>query len=178
MISADLFKVTIHKIKISNWQEHKSRILSLVPFENKKYQNIENISYTDYFSEETASYKTEIINLIKPYMVEFEQIYDIINYGDVWCQGYMNSDWHPPHNHGFIGHSCILYAHFDPEVHQPTEYTSPFPHGKGLIGGVRPDVEEGDLVIFPSFLTHTAPPSGSDKERIIFSFNLDTELPL
>ena len=34
------------------------------------------------------------------------------------------------------------------------------------------DVEEGDLVIFPSNLFHMAPPHYSDKYRTIISFNL------
>jgi hypothetical protein len=176
MLDLDLFKVTIYKIKITGWQEHKSRILSLVPFDKEKY-HYGTLSYSDYFTEDKHSYESEILNLFKPYMKEFEQIYTISEYSNVWCQGYVNSDWHEPHNHGCYGHSCIFYAHFDSESHPPTEFVSPFPSISGDIEGVRPPVEEGDLIIFPSMLVHTAPPSGSDKERIIFSFNIKT-MPL
>ena len=177
MISLDLYKVVIHKINISNWQQHKNRILSLVPFSSEKFNTNEELSYSDYF-EKDRHYGDELLDVIKPHLADFEKMYKICDFGVPWCQGYLHSDWHSPHNHGSQGYSCIFYANYDSEVHQPTEYTAPFPDIFGNIGGARPEVEEGDLVIFPSFLVHTAPPSGSDKERIIFSFNLKVELPL
>ena len=50
-------------------------------------------------------------------------------------------------------------------------FTSPFPI-EGTMGSVSPNVSEGDLIIFPSSLLHTAPPHKSDEDRIVFSFNL------
>ena len=48
----------------------------------------------------------------------------------------------------------------DSKVHRPTEYISPFPSIYGNIATRILEVEEGDLVVFPSFLLHVAPPSG------------------
>ena len=35
-----------------------------------------------------------------------------------------------------------------------------------------PDVEEGDLILFPSFIHHYTTPNQTDTERIVLSFNL------
>jgi hypothetical protein len=178
-ISKDLFRITIHKIKIGNWSEHKSRILSLVPFDSKKKSSRDqSITYTDYFKTEVDEYELEILKLLKPYLSNFRYIdennetFKIVQYSNVWCQKYLNADWHPPHDHGAMGFSCIFYADYDKTVHQPTGYTCPFPSVSGVKMGMSPNVEEGDLIIFPSFLIHTAPPSGVNKQRIIFSFNV------
>lgn len=176
-LSKDLFKVVIHKIKIKEWQQNKSRILSLVPFDSKKTSNTDEvITYTDYFKESTDVYEKELLKLLKPYLNDFRyqnenSKFKIVKYSHVWCQKYLNADWHPPHDHGAMGLSCIFYAHYNSEIHKPTQYTSPFPDVTGIKMGTSPSVEEGELVLFPSFLTHTAPPSGVNKERIIFSFN-------
>ena len=174
MISQNLFEIVTHKIHISDWQQHKNRILSLVPFNSEEYTKDPTLSYGDYFKK-SRLYSSELLDVIKPHLTDLEKLYTIHDYGKPWCQGYLQSDWHPPHNHGSEGLSCIFYAHYDSKVHRPTEYISPFPSIYGNIATRILEVEEGDLVVFPSFLLHVAPPSGSDKSRIIFAFNMKAE---
>ena len=174
MISQNLFEIVTHKIHISDWQQHKNRILSLVPFNSEEYLKDPTLSYGDYF-DESRLYSSELLDVIKPHLTDLEKLYTIHDYGNPWCQGYLQSDWHSPHNHGSEGLSCIFYAHYDSKVHRPTEYISPFPSIYGNIATRILEVEEGDLVVFPSVLLHVAPPSGSDKSRIIFAFNMKAE---
>ena len=178
MITENLFEIVTHKIHISDWQQHKNRILSLVPFNSEEYTKDPSLSYGDFYHQNRGSnlpYSSELLDVIKPHLTDLEKLYTIHDYGKPWCQGYLQSDWHSPHNHGSEGLSCIFYAHYDSKVHRPTEYISPFPSIYGNIATKILEVEEGDLVVFPSFLLHVAPPSGSDKSRIIFAFNMKAD---
>ena len=55
------------------------------------------------------------------------------------------------------------YAH--PEIENKNELNNEI---TGL------DIEEGDLIIFPSYLPHKVGKNQSGEERIVISFNVDT----
>ena len=57
--------------------------------------------------------------------------------------------------------------------HQPTIFISPFNDPLGNLIEYAPDVDEGDIIIFPSMLTHYVLPNKSSDIRIILSFNVN-----
>ena len=168
-----LFQVLVHKFHINEWELEKDNILSLVPFDDEKFRTVE-INYTDYFDKKEKTYENKFLSLAKPYLDEFLQTseYKFDKVDEIWCQRYKSSNYHPPHDHGAFGYSCVFYAKLDDKVHPSTIFLSPF---QGVDGNHTVEsimVTEGDLVIFPSNLMHMAPPHLSDKDRIIISFNL------
>ena len=67
----------------------------------------------------------------------------------------------------------IDFIEYDKNLHKPTTFISPFTdHVSGELERYEPDVEEGDIIFFPSNLLHYAPVNLSTKTRIIMSFNL------
>ena len=43
----------------------------------------------------------------------------------------------------------------------------------GLLTLASIDIEEGDLLLFPSYLPHKVSQNNSDQDRIVISFNVD-----
>ena len=123
----------------------------------------------------SAQYEPVFLSMISPYLREFLKIadYKFCEVSRVWTQRYSKGDYHPPHDHGPEGFACVFYAELDPDLHIPTEFMQPYmPHTGNRDMKAPDDVEEGDLVIFPSNLFHMAPPHYSNKYRTIISFNL------
>jgi len=173
-----IFTVDAFHVHVDGWKSMKKEILSLVDFDNKDAKREKNLTYTDfnlYATGENISdspYKRLFIDLIHPILSEFRNT--VFKYEKIegpWCQRYEAGDWHSAHDHGPRGYSAVFYAKMNPDVHDSTMFTCPFPT-EGSVGSISPNVREGDLVIFPSFLLHTAPPHKSDEDRIVFSFNL------
>ena len=183
-----LFSIDIHKVHVEEWSEHKDRILSYM---TKGYGD-ESISFTDYFTYITKGkyppYRDEFLEIMSKYVTKYQEYIEELGNGSLfgdnngpykftqiagpWCQKYNRGDYHPPHDHGSIGWSCVLYAKMNPEVHPSTHFFSPFGNHLGFKENRLLRVDEGDLVIFPASLTHMAPPHYSDEERIIISFNI------
>ena len=168
-----LFQILLHKIHIKEWESKKDHLLSLIPFNDEKYRTAE-INYTDYFDKNEKSYENEFLSLIRPYLDEFLKTsdYKFTRVDEIWCQRYKSNDYHPPHDHGAFGYSCVFYAKLDEDEHPSTISLSPFQSIEGNHDVESIVVAEGDLVIFPCNLMHMAPSHRSDKDRIIISFNL------
>jgi ectoine hydroxylase-related dioxygenase (phytanoyl-CoA dioxygenase family) len=69
--------------------------------------------------------------------------------------------------------SSVCFIEYNKSFHKPTTFVSPF--GNNITGELtryEPDVEEGDIIFFPSNLLHYAPTNLSNLKRIIMSFNL------
>ena len=92
----------------------------------------------------------------------------------MWYQMTSGGESHQVHTHGATGLSCVWYLEFDPEVHKATTFYAPFhdPLSGDMIQHT-PEVQEGDLVVFPSFLMHEQEGNDSDKRRTIISFNIE-----
>ena len=97
---------------------------------------------------------------------------------DAWCVRYQKGDQQIIHNHRGWGFSGILYVEFDPKVHTPTCFMAPWndPATDTTILG-SPEVQEGVLLISPSFTHHFVPPNQSRKQRTVISFDLLPHLP-
>mgnify|MGYP003318258643 CR=1 FL=1 len=113
---------------------------------------------------------------------------------EIWMNAYEKSHFQEGHTHlpGFF--SGIHYVCFDPEEHIGTTFVNPqadiyaylthmniHSEGTSIDMDVNPhldefgdvDVEEGDIIIFPSCLEHMVKKNMSDKLRITVSFNIN-----
>lgn len=117
----------------------------------------------------------------------------------VWFQIQNGATFHDVHTHGNCSWSGVYYVQIDPSeqraqhpdfgvLNGATRFYSPmFP----LLGGAHIDMgnaflqqatldvspQEGELVLFPSFLPHKAMPYVGEKDRIIVSFNAQIRAP-
>jgi uncharacterized protein (TIGR02466 family) len=117
----------------------------------------------------------------------------------VWFQIQNGASFHDIHTHGNCSWSGVYYLQVDPPeqriahpqlgtLNGATRFYSPmFP----LLGGAHIDMgnawlqqatldvapNEGELVLFPSFLPHKAMPYAGERDRIILSFNAQIRAP-
>lgn len=117
----------------------------------------------------------------------------------VWFQIQNGATFHDVHTHGNCSWSGVYYVQIDPVAQRAqhpdfralngaTRFYSPmFP----LLGGAHIDMgnaflqqatldvtpQEGELVLFPSFLPHKAMPYVGEQDRIIVSFNAQIHGP-
>lgn len=172
-----MFSIPIIHYQVRDWTVNKKRILDALPDESD-YLEPDGSHYTDFFEErddketELPSYAETVIDIIKPHLADFTNKRRV-EFTDMWFQKYDNGMQHGMHNHGHSGWSCVLYVEYDPQVHLPTTFYSPFNNPwSGRLQIFEPPVREGDLVIFPSTVAHNAPENKSDKRRTIVSFNI------
>ena len=94
-----------------------------------------------------------------------------------WFERALYKCHHPVHTHGHGGWSAVLFIEYDPTVHTPTVFIAPFNHFvTGMQLTYMPEVEEGDLILFPSFLLHYTQLNESHVQRTVASFNMTVDM--
>lgn len=102
----------------------------------------------------------------------YSMSYQGIKFRGIWFQQYKKHNTHGWHTHAenFTG---VYYVQLDKKSPN-TEIVDPFNNRKIR----RMDVEEGDLIFFPSFFIHRAPPLLNDTQKTIVSFNFNVTKPI
>ena len=182
METIKLSQVSLYKIKVPNWEETKEKLLKLVP-EDTLTQEGEG-TWSDY--PNTVERRRHTGN--HPYEHKFFEAIDFEPHkvfggsegdyrcSDLWCMKYgLQGKIHlHDHNHGMSG---ILYTAYDPKHHCGTTFISPVRQiWDNYLVSYSPEVEEGDLILFPSRLQHYMPfpVYARTVPRIVFSFNIRT----
>lgn len=172
----DMFTVPMVRYSIHNWKENKQRILKALPEISDEHLKSNGDTYTDFFecakNKDLPPYSEVVIDIIKPYLADFSDERRV-EFSDMWFQTYLQGNNHGPHNHGHSGWSSVIYVEFNPKFHTPTKFISPFNNPwNGNLVEFMPEVQEGDMIIFPSTITHEAETNKSDVRRTIISYNL------
>ena len=131
----------------------------------------------------THGYRDLVLASVRPNIVQFGESIGAANMqmGSIWFQQYERYSFHNTHTHWPSLFSVVYYLEFDPKEHQPTAFLNPARLQLQLYVNskieaqveFRPDVTEGDIVVFPGYLDHYAPLCNSDKKRTVVSFNFD-----
>ena len=177
------FSIPMFKTAVPGWNEtKKQQLLSKVKFSKLGFVETDyqmcltndNVETGKSETHRFPEYTDDFIKVIKVPLDKFGHTFcNKYQIKSLWCQKYSKGNSHGIHNHGSIGFSGIFYAQLR-EGHKATRFILPFAdftNGNAL--DHYPEVNEGDVLFFPSFLLHGADPSTSDEERIIFSFNID-----
>ena len=124
----------------------------------------------------------ECLDAFTPILDEFQT--DAKAYGnmiltDMWLNCYKSQNWQEKHIHSPGQWSGVYYVHFDPNEHKATNFYHPCETLLATAGitsnTLVPWVQEGDMIIFPSWLEHAAPMNKSSKMRSTISFNFFIE---
>jgi len=86
--------------------------------------------------------------------------------GTFWFQQYYQNDNHAWHTHGECNWAIVYYVEL-PDGAPPTVLYDL--HTEEII---RPAVEEGDMIVFPSNTPHTSPPNEVDDRKTIIAMNV------
>jgi uncharacterized protein (TIGR02466 family) len=147
--------------------------------------------FTTYGKEIDIDWKSVFEHYV-PHMVEFgnqQALNGEIDVANAWINAYKSGQSQEIHDHLPGQFSAIHYLKYNPKFHSPTVFINPYgrcssPHRPPFdttINQVPPmwvgqqfiHVNEGDLLIFPSFLEHKVPRQTSDEMRITVSFNFN-----
>jgi len=88
---------------------------------------------------------------------------------ELWFQQYIENDIHSWHGHG-SNFTCVYYLEMDDDAPK-TELIEPF----SMDGKFTPEVKEGSIIVFPSYVVHRAPIVKHDTRKTIIAFNIDFE---
>jgi hypothetical protein len=161
------FEVPIFKYQVKDWKVKKKKLLEL--FNSLDHKFIGNVITSP------IDIKSSILH--EEIKIFEKEVNLNLSTSEVWFQKYENGMDHAVHHHGPIGFSAVCFIEYNKNNHLPTTFISPF--GSNITGDLLrygPDVEEGDIIFFPSNLHHYAPTNCSEYVRIIMSFNLDINI--
>ena len=154
--------------KYINHKKYKKILLDLIEKDDGEIYNDGNdiISKTDYFNktiflneQNNNLFKEEFTNHLKN--IFYNLYYEKINVNQIWYQVYEKNNIHNWHTHSDCHWTNVYLLNSD----MKTEI-------KNLKGNlIKYDVEEGDIITFPSYLYHRSPINESNKKRVIISFN-------
>lgn len=194
-----VFPITIFKTKVSDNDNLKELLVPKIS-ENAEYLQIPeywttNNVKTSFDKEpeglelfyEGSSYQDL---LMKEYLSCIDEIFDKeheVYIPRIWYNFYSDGEYQEKHDH--LGtpltpchFSCIHFLSFNPQEHTAPQFTDPLSQLRNLsveldrngYGEIcSPHVEEGDLLVFPSYLMHSVLPcSKTDYPRITLSFNI------
>jgi len=172
-----LFEYPSYQYQIDDWAFKKKGLLNRInsqKFVRTTLQTFETDRQTN-----KKTYLHYFADLIKPELFEFCQEAQVTcSMTDCWAVRYQKGDHQTIHNHRSWGFSGVLYLEYDPKYHTPTCFVAPWQDPRtDTTSLAMPDVEEGRIVIVPSYTLHFAHPNHSRKQRTIISFDLLPKLP-
>lgn len=197
--SIEIFPITIFKVNLKNNKSLK-KVLSPKIIHNSSLLTIpedwttNNIKTS--FDREPEGFEILQKNspyrdlLVREYKSELEKVFDKeFNFSvkNIWYNYYSDGEYQEDHDHlGNPFHqshfSLIHFLSYDKEQHTPPEFRDPLSQLRCLsleldsnkCGEVYvPDIQEGDLLMFPSYLIHRVLPcKKTDYPRITISFNI------
>jgi len=172
MTYTDTFQIPYFIVPLTEHREIKETLLKIINEDEiqGKIDTGQNIYKTDYFAQEkTRLYYKIIMPLIDKSLRKFSDIieYDKLdsNPSVIWYQQYNKLHYHSWHHHGNSRWSIVYYVELADD--------SPGTQFKDCITSkyISPNVKEGDLLIFPSWMLHRSPPNLSQKRKTIISCN-------
>lgn len=195
----EIFPITVFKIEVTNNLSLKD-LLCLKILKNSEYLSIPqdwatNKIKTSFDGEpkglELFDQNSTYFNLLTQKYTEcmskiFDKNFDI-SIPRIWYNVYTDGEYQEEHDHltgSLISthFSCIHFLSYDSTNHNPPRFRDPLSQLRNLsvefdhnnYGEVYvPQIKEGDLLMFPSYLKHWVPPSPkTDYPRITLSFNV------
>ena len=172
-----LFEFPSYIYPIDDWEFKKKSLLSRInksEFVRTDLQNFETDRSTN-----GKTYIRYLEEFLEPQLIEFcKEAKVSCSMTDAWCVKYQKGDYQTTHNHRGWGFSGLIHVEFDPEIHKPATFVSPWQNPVNDTTSLSqfPSLE-GLLMIAPSWALHFVQPNTSDKERVVVAFDLLPELP-
>jgi hypothetical protein len=129
----------------------------------------DKVTKTDWKTDNPRPYWQLLHPHIIPVLDTFTQKVDIQDYtlSEPWFQQYHKTDTHGWHRHPQSVYNVVYYLELPHDSH-PTVLRNPL----NIQQMITPNVQQGDLLIFPAFITHCSPPNPSSQRKSIIAFNI------
>jgi len=160
---------------VSKFEKHnnvKDQLLELISKQACVSENKggDKINRTDWYTEPGASrdYWNFLFPDLEKHMTDvFSNLHlKECTYTNYWFQQYEYLDTHGWHRHRHCFYSNVYYIEL-PKDGPKTIFKHPI-YGNIIC----PEVEEGDILTFPSILEHCSAPNQSSKRKTVLSFNI------
>jgi hypothetical protein len=167
-----LFSIPFCKIQVEDFVNKKKDLINLFArFDEKKNdEELANFSSNRY---NTKLVNEEFTNILRYELQSIVNAFKTDFYvSDVWSVTYKENGYHPIHNHGSVGLSCILYLTLPTDAPK-TSFLQPwnnFLTDKSTYAVL--DVKEGDILVVPSFVNHFTQQNKSKSEKRIISWDM------
>ena len=189
-MEVSLFPTYFWKLKVSNHESIKSRYLQsfIDGYENNIYDVPEG-----WITHKCHTSFNESKLMDRDICDEYASIFDSIfnkkwtgNF-ECWYQVYKNDEYQEWHDHMPSTLSAIHFLNFK-EEHKAPMFQDPIRNLKATMNHAglnermletdkyTPEVEEGDIIIFPSYLQHTVPAGKYNSHRVTIALNLNVPL--
>ena len=167
--SEDRLPAFVHTFKVDNFQEYKPKLLQSISdmiITNDIHLNEKGYYYDFNIPKTPRTYLDLFVECIKPSIKQVEEKYGLScnSLGNPWFQQYEQGSDFGWHQHG--GHWAVVFYVELPEMTESTEFLN---YGQF-------NVEEGDLIFFPTFLVHRSPEIKSNLRKTIIATNLGFEV--
>lgn len=193
----ELFPISIYRAKVESNFDIQSMCMGWVEEEYEKNPTTfsapwDNDIFTTYGKDVGFSWQ-EILPLYMPNFEDLAKEMNIsgqVSVNSAWVNAYKSNQSHDLHDHLPCQFSAVHYLKYNPEVHTSTIFVNPYRqvsisssprHESFVMDQIPPmwhpqstlDVEEGDILIFPSFFEHRVARQTSDELRVTISFNFN-----
>ena len=185
-----LFPTYFWKLKVPNNQSIKDRYLqSFIDGYESKIYNVPKGWVTHKCHTSFEKNKITDKDICDEYSTIFNSIFNKEWSGnfEMWYQVYKNNEYQEWHDHTPSTLSAIHFLNFKDEHYAPI-FEDPLKSIKSIIRHSAlnrdlasshryiPEVEEGDIIIFPSYLHHTVPAGQYKTHRVTIAINLSIPL--
>ena len=177
-MKAPIFEFPSFQYQIKDWEFKKKGLLKRI--KDEKFIRTDLQTFETDRQTSNKSYLYYLSDLIEPELSEFcKEAKVTCSMTDAWTVRYQKGDRQTIHNHRSWGFSGIIFLEFDPKIHTPTCFVSPYqdPRTDTTTITKPADVEEGVIIIFPSYTLHYVEPNNYRKRRSVISFDLLPETP-
>lgn len=177
-----LFAEPVFKFRIKNYEQHNNSLQKYIYNlyeEDKIGVDMSDVSSPAHkFFKETREYVVEVFNLQGwKYIAEKVRMTEMwavinkknnLNLAHTHPNNFLSAAYYvkAPKNSGnikFISSNSVKKERY-PKLEKATEFNQ---------SGVEIEPEEGNLLIFPSYLLHEVMKNETDEDRIVISFNID-----
>jgi hypothetical protein len=169
--TVNMFQIPLAHYVVRDWEFKKQQLLSLIEQSNFLFDKAVKTTYGE---SETEELNKLFNNIFKEEINLFVGIsgLDYYKIEQSWFEVEDSSMFHLVNNYG-PGISAICFIEFNHEEHIPVHFLSPFNDIlTGNSNNYVPEVYEGSIIFFPSFVNQYTIPNPSKKQRTIASFNI------
>lgn len=188
IMQIDLFPITIHHLKLPDYAHQDIKEKYLPQILEGYDKNLYDASDLDWHTKNVHTSFNNDNQIIKEVPQIYTELFDSImpckweGKFTIWHNVYKKQEYQEVHHHIPSDYSAIHFLSFDKDEHNPPVFFDPARLTKERLthlnltpfNSTHIDVDEGSVLIFPSYLEHLVPASKKEynKHRVTVSLNL------
>jgi uncharacterized protein (TIGR02466 family) len=191
-----IFSPFYYKSKVTDHEKIKTSLIDHIQTQHTKNPNNQPESWSCKVHTTQSKFDLKLFSIKEFYQKDVIKFIDDlkvpasieVSISDIWFNAYKKGQWQESHHHygkQSVYFSAVHFLKYDKELHPPLIFNNmnrllftPCNIGRSTsldywdLDKVV-DVEEGDVIIFPSFIEHQVNVQESDELRSTISFNIE-----